>query len=201
MNQTGYIAKYILLGVSIGFGTFMVLLLFLSSGRTGNNAEKAQYRNFKVESKETVAGVQSDLESNKDVAYAMEIAKNDEAERYCEERRSSSRYFPVFEINEDTNITPKIGRELSLEDCRNTIDYMYKMKDKFSLGVNEVIAGEIRLGISIIELVISIGYPDDNNHTTTANGEHLQYVYRKGGVFENSYFYFDGGNLYSYQEF
>jgi hypothetical protein len=57
-----------------------------------------------------------------------------------------------------------------------------------------VVEGRVCIGMTYIELLYSIGYPDDINTTTTAAGTHQQWVYGN-----KTYVYLDNGKVTSYQ--
>jgi hypothetical protein len=56
-----------------------------------------------------------------------------------------------------------------------------------------IIAGNLWIGMTHIQLVYSVGFPDDINSTMTASATHQQWVYG------DNYVYLDDGMVTSYQ--
>ncbi len=201
MNQKGFIAKYILLGFSIGCACFLLLILLLASSEPEKEVKQTRYGNFKNEDSGEVAGVKDPTEEDKDIAFAMETAKNGEAEKYCAGRENNNRYFPVILEVETGESKHKRGNELTLNECRKNIDFLYDIKNQLTLGITDINEGKFSIGMKEVELQFSIGMPNDVNTTKGRNYERKQYVYNKGSSFENMYFYFENGVLASYQDF
>jgi len=156
-------------------------------------------------------------EKAKQEAIAKALAEketmlNDYATRYCSERKGYSRTFGKIIVNSDnswqTDVSKAIkGNRLSKSDCRNIVNSLVQFMEVSSGSVNkesmeQIISKKYWIGMYSIELVASIGNPDDVNTTTTTYSTSQQFVYYKDSYGISSiYIYTDGRKVTSYQDF
>lgn len=144
-------------------------------------------------------------------ATQLEEEKNLKTSQYCAAREKNHRYYPMFELTRDTqdnidykvnNDLRKTGTNLSQEDCRITIDFLYQLAEKSNVNIDYVIEGRYWIGMNIVELFLSLGFPDKENISNYGSGETSQYIYYKDNRKINAlYIYAEDGKITSYQDY
>ena len=149
-------------------------------------------------------------EEEKAKAQAEEEKRNTQAEKYCSERKNNQRKFPVVDealIKNENNrmqisykeIKQKSGSQLTKEDCRKIVDFMYKWGIK---EVDDIIGRKYWVGMNSVGLDLSLSLPDDINTDNYGNGEREQRIYKKDSYGINAmYFYVEDGKVTAYQDF
>lgn len=90
-------------------------------------------------------------------------------------------------------------RNWTAEECRLIITMLYDTgtaEDRIA-SISE--GRKIGVGLRNVEVIYSVGYPDDINTTTTAAGTHEQWVYGNP-IYGANYVYLDNGIVTSYQQ-
>lgn len=90
-------------------------------------------------------------------------------------------------------------RDWTIEECKLIITRLYDTGTKESRIASISEGRKIGVGLSNLELIYSIGYPDDVNTTTTASGTREQWIYGDP-LYDANYVYLDNGVVTSYQQ-
>lgn len=145
-------------------------------------------------------------EAEKAKVQAEEDKRNTQAEKYCSERKKSYRRYPILDDSIDKNSSisyenfkDKIGNQLTNNDCKKIIAFMYKRELK---EIDSVAERKYWIGMSSLELTLSAGFYDDVNTDNYGDGEREQRIYKKDSYGINAmYFYVEKGKVTSYQDF
>jgi len=137
-----------------------------------------------------------------------------QATQYCSQRKQSNRYYPlpVARINEDgqteyelEDSMKKTGSSLTQTDCRNVIDYLTWFTNKFGqvahIETQNVIERKYWIGMNVVELMSSLGWPNDVNTTDYGVGKTEQWIYYKDSSRITAlYIYLEDSTVTSYQD-
>ncbi|HRN70670.1 MAG TPA: hypothetical protein PLS49_05805 [Candidatus Woesebacteria bacterium] len=141
----------------------------------------------------------------------LEEEKNLKAKKYCDERKTSQRYYPIVKESQDIednigyqidNKISKTGENLTHDNCRIAINFLYKLAEKGNVDIDYIIEGRYWIGMNIVELFLSVGFPDKENISNYGSGETSQYIYYKDSRRINAlYIYLEEGKVTSYQDY
>jgi hypothetical protein len=151
------------------------------------------------------------IESNIDECYSA-FVENNLTKDYPEETGILNNYIFLYNgLKSDQSIEAKkdvIKTKMSFLQNRNYTsaiesnkeegnEYYVRFLEEIIVPLDTVYDKKIvNIGMNTLQLIVSMGYPDDINKTTTANSTSAQWVYRDMGV----YVYLDNGIITSYQD-
>lgn len=136
-----------------------------------------------------------------------EILFTDYANRYCLDRHDSYRSYGLLTLSGSIlSYDPskgKLGKELKTIDCRNIINAISSTVDWTQGNVakqtmEDIILSKYWIGMKELQLVTSLGSPNDKNTSTTSSITRTQYVY-DGGI-KTLYIYVENGVVTSFQD-
>lgn len=146
----------------------------------------------------------SDQSSNQvPIETYSETDKVSFAKQYCLERKTASRLFPLLDLTE-TSIGVKEGNykkgsQLTSKDCRRNVDAL--IGAGYETDIRNIIAGKFWNGMEKMELVTSVGSPDDINKGVYGGFTSEQWIYYKDSIFSAYYIYVDNDVVTSWQDF
>lgn len=177
-------------------------------------AEKAEAEQRAAEVKRKAE--EARIEQEKSIAEQKvkeEERRNSLATQYCTERKQYTRYFPIPEnrttpegvVEYEVKDLKKKGSSLTQSDCRTVINYLTWLSSKYqaiNVDIQRIIEKKYWIGMNILELLPSVGYPDDINTSNYGSGNSGQWIYHKDyyGV-SAFYIYVEDGKVTSYQDF
>lgn len=137
------------------------------------------------------------------------------ADNYCQQRKGTSRVYPVpvktgldntaeYEVIDDSR---KAGSSLTSNDCQLVIQYLIWMKNKAfpvaDINIESIVERKYWIGMNVAELMASVGWPSDINTTNYGSGKTEQWVYYKDSSRINALMIYldEHGKVTSYQDF
>lgn len=90
-------------------------------------------------------------------------------------------------------------RSWSTEECQLIITKLYDTRTTEARIASISEGRKIGVGLRNVEVIYSVGYPDNINTTTNANGTHEQWVYGNP-IYGANYVYLDNGIVTAYQQ-
>lgn len=123
------------------------------------------------------------------------------SEKYCTNRKSIIWHYPLIKFDNGTATTDiknsKLGSKLTKEDCKNTVDVLNKIYSKEE--VVNIVDQKYWIGMESMQVMYSVGIPNDVNTTATKNLEQKQWVYTDGG-FNFMFIYTENDKVTAWQD-
>lgn len=180
----------------------VILGIFLIISAATDDKKESSQNNTNINQEKSSELQKAEAETK---AKAEVDKRNSQAEKYCSERKTNSRKYPILDESIGKNsgfsyddFESKTGKQLTDDDCKKIIAFMYKRGFE---NIDEVVGKKYWIGMSGIELYLSAGFADDVNIDNYGSGEREQRIYYKGSYVNGAmYFYVENGKLTSYQD-
>lgn len=148
-------------------------------------------------------------------AFTIEESERDElATQYCQKRANDTRVYPIPVKNSEgsdkeydiTNDSREKGSNLTHSDCLTIIDYLVWMKNEsfpvFDINIDNIINRQYWIDMNTVELMSSIGWPNDINTSNYGGLKQEQWVYYKDSQRINALnVYVENSKVTSYQDY
>lgn len=194
------------------FFLVLILVCFLALGFTPNiisyfkdqaNGGSEKGIEFETSADENEKKIKLEEEKAK-----LEEDKSKFAIQYCDKRSEDIRLYPLLKIQGENgqrtvpfkDAVTKKGTELSLDNCKEIVAFLFDwdVKDKQS-----IVDRKYWIGMDQVQLVSSLGMPDDINTTNYGFGKNQQWIYHKDsyGIRAHYIYLDDDQKVTSYQDF
>jgi hypothetical protein len=163
-----------------------------SSNQTSKNDKPAQ-----ISEQEQAANVEKTVDDLNKIAEALKAKVDKYAPVYCQNHKN-------VHMRNDQNLinggwpTFDGRRNWTQEECRTIISKLMDITTEDR--ISQISEGrKIGVGMKSVEVIYSLGYPDDVSSTTNSYGTGEQWVYGSP-IYDGHYVYLDNGVVTSYQQ-
>ena len=177
--------------------TILVALIYIPAIAAISDDSSTQDNKTTGKSQQQTTDPAKVVDEVKHIADALRALVDKHAPVYCQNHTN-------FHMRNDQKLidagwpTFEGRRNWTQEECRTIVSKLLDITTEDR--VRQISEGrKIGIGLSNVEVIYSIGYPDDINTTTTTAGTHEQWVYGDP-LYGASYVYLDDGVVTSYQQ-
>ena len=163
-----------------------------SGNQTTQNDKPAQ-----TSEQEQAANVEKTVDDLNKIAEALKAKVDKYAPVYCQNHKN-------VRMRNDQNLinggwpTFEGRRNWTQEECRTIISKLLDITTEDR--ISQISEGrKIGVGMKSVEVIYSLGYPDDVNSTTNSYGTSEQWVYGSP-IYDGQFVYLDNGVVTSYQQ-
>lgn len=137
----------------------------------------------------------------KEATKKQEEKNKNYATQYCNKRENSNKQYSVITSDDITEINKSVkkkGLELTQNDCYQIVTYLNSWGSE---NIADIVERRYWIGMGKVELLSSLGWPNDVNVTNYGLGVNEQWVYNKDSYGSAYYIYLENNKVTSYQDF